>query len=477
MDLGTRARSALRWSAGGKLTGQLFTWAMTLIVIRLLTPEDYGLMAIAVLFIQFLMLLNEFGLGAVLVHRKNLDEETKRKIFGVILLINTTFFIIINIAATWIADFFHEKELILIIHVLSIQFIISAFEIVPVAMLERELNFKKKSLVYLGASVVGGTTTLVLALYDFGVWSLIWGNLTVITLQVCGINIVSPFLKLPSFNFKGMMSIMSFGWLVTLERAMWFFYTQADILIVGKILGKEILGVYSVAMHLASLIMHKTGGILYEVAFPTFSRANEAPGEVAGYFLKAVRLMSFISFPIFFGMSSIAPELVGVVLGEKWKSAGMVLMILALVMPLRMLSNIFPPVLQGVGRPGQSVVNLIIGLIVMPIAFWFGARWGILGVSIAWLIGFPLVFMMAASRSIAFVGVNMKEFLVAIIPPALTSSLMYAVIMGVKVFISGDDTSVFRLLILILVGALTFIPLALTVHRSQFREVREFFKR
>jgi len=92
MSLEARIKSAFRWGAGLKMTGQIFTWAMTIVVIRLLKPEDYGLMAMSVLFVQFLMLVNELGLGAVLVQRSDLDTGKKRQIFGLILTVNTVFF-------------------------------------------------------------------------------------------------------------------------------------------------------------------------------------------------------------------------------------------------------------------------------------------------------------------------------------------------------------------------------------------------
>lgn len=479
MNLGAKIRSAFRWGAGVKLVGQLFMWAITIYVIRLLSPEDYGLMAIAVLFVHFLLLVNELGLGAVLVYRSDLDIDTKRQIYGLIIIINTTFFLLLFWAAPFIAAFFAEEELTLIVRVLSFQFIIAAFGIIPTAYLERNLDFKRKSLIFVGSSVIGGITTLLFAIQDYGVWSLIWGNMIVASLQTIGVNIVSPFPHLPRFALKNMRQVISFGGLVTLERAMWFFYTQADIFIVGKILGKDLLGVYSVAMHLGSIVLNKTAGIIYEIAFPSFSRANKEPGKVAAYFLKGVRLTSFVTFPLFFGMSSVAPELVAVFLGETWTMVGPVLAILCIVMPLRMIANIFPPVLQGIGRPEVSVKNLIVAGIIMPLAFLVGTLWGVIGVSVAWVLVYPIVFLIMLSRSIALLGISMKEVLKITAMPAMVSVIMYMAVILTKsiVNIDGDFVQVARLTISIIVGAIIYLSISFIFFRDGFKEVFELVKR
>lgn len=479
MSLEARIKSAFRWGAGLKMTGQIFTWAMTIVVIRLLSPEDYGLMAMSVLFVQFLMLVNELGLGAVLVQRSDLDTGKKRQIFGLILTINTVFFALLFAAAPAIAAVFEEEQLTLMVRVLAFQFIISAFEIVPIAHLERNLDFKTKSLIYLGASVMGGILTLLLALEGYGVWSLIWGNMLVLSLQTIGVNIVCPFRHLPIFSLKNMREIASFGGLVTLERAMWFLYTRSDVFIVGKLLGKDLLGVYSVAMHLASLIMHKTGGLIYEIAFPSFVLANEETDKVATYFLKAVRIVSFITFPLFIGMSSVAPELVAVLLGDRWEMAGGVLEILCLVMPLRMISNLLPPALQGIGRPDASVSNLVVAIIAMPLAFFVGTHWGVMGVSVAWVIAYPVVFLVIISRSAPILGVSLRQLVNAAAKPAIMSAAMYAGIMYVKSIMGmGEEAAhVERLVVSIIVGIAVYSTASWVIHREGLKEVLQLARR
>ncbi len=469
--------SALRWGFGTRLAGQILAWSMSIYVIRLLSPEDYGLNAIAMLFVGFLMLLNEMGLSAVLIQRTELEDKVIRQIFGLIVLVNAFLFVALFFGSYFIAAIFEEPRLIMIIKVLSLHFLISSLEVVPTSLLIRDFKLKKKEIIYVVASLSGGVLTLIMAFMGYGVWSLIIGFIASAALRTCIINYLSPKIWIPSFSFENMKSNISFGGFVLLERGMWSLYTQADILILGKMVTKEMLGFYSVAMHLSSLIMHKTGAILYNVAFPTFSRLQGSPDKISYFFLKAMRVMAFLVFPVFIGMSAVANDLVVVLLGEKWRITGPILTILCLVMPMRVFSNLLPPALQGAHQPRKSTVNVLIAFILMPLSFMMGVQWGLIGVSFAWLIMFPIVFFIMIYRSENILGITMSSFLESIMQPFFCSMLMYAILMFSNHFILTSFDELSRLLIQILLGLLIYLVLLKTILRERFKEVIEVLKK
>ena len=462
-----RVLHALKWSASAKFFSQLISWGITIVVIRLLTPADYGLMAIALLFINFTMMMNELGLGAALVQKRHLVELEVQQVFGFILLGNLLFFIILFIAAPFISDFFDEKRLILVVQVLAIQFLLAGFELVPMALLERDLDLKKKSIVQLAGQVLGGLCSLSLALNGLGVWSLVWGSMTTSAVRAVGMNLARPCLRLPRFSFIGMKKMFTFGSFVTGERVLWFFYNQADIFIIGKLLGKELLGIYSVAMHLSSLLMHKTGEVIYTVSFPAFAKVQSEKERTAAYLLKSVRVLSFIMFPVFLGMSAIADEIVYVLLGNKWEAAAIVLQLVCIVMPLRMVSNLFPPLLQGVGRPDISLGNLIFASLFMPIGFLIGTKWGLVGVSLAWIITFPLVLLIMLHRTLPLVNLHIKDIFQAMAWPLFGSILMYCVVILIRFLIEGVAGVIVTILILIISGVFVYV----SMNRHGWKEV------
>lgn len=469
MELRKRVLTAVGWSAAAKFGGQLVTWIITIIVIRLLEPADYGLMAMAALLIEFFTLINP--MGAALIQRERLDEKTVRQIFGLMILINLGFFAALFVAAPLISGFFREPQLVALVRVLSLQFLILPFVQLSSALLERELDLKKTSIVYLVAQLGGSAVTLILALRGFGVWSLIGGAIAIEMVRAVGFLVVARCNCLPSYSFNGMRGIISFGSFVTGERLMWYAYTRADAFIIGRVLDKELLGIYTVANHLASLLMHKTGEILYVVSLPAFSRIQSEREKVVAYFLKSVRMMSFMLFPLFFGMSSVAPKLVAVVLGEKWSSAAQVLAILCLVMPLRMISNLYAPLLQGIGRADLSASNLLVVTGIMPLAFLIGTDWGLVGVSVAWLIGHPVAFAIMTKRALSCLGAGINQFFVALIHPAFLSGIMLVVVLATKSTIATNAQPLVQLVALVLTSMITYAILVLSLHRQIVREL------
>ena len=304
MNLPNSVLSALRWSASARLASQIITWAMTLVVIRILAPTDYGLLAMATAVITFLVMLAEFGLGTALVQAKEVDTAMLRNAFGLVLAIDFALTAVLVLGAPLVAAFFDEPRLVLIIRVLAIQFVIAAFSVIPDSLLQRGMVFRGKSLIDLASAVLGGIASLSLALAGAGVWALVGGMLLSQTVKTVGVNIISPFAHLPGFSPKGMRSLLLFGGHVTIVQVVWTLVSQIDVIIGGRWLGKEVLGLYSVAMHLASLPNQKISGIINQVAFPAFARIQEDIKQVSKHLLMVFRLLSFFAFPVGWGISS-----------------------------------------------------------------------------------------------------------------------------------------------------------------------------
>jgi O-antigen/teichoic acid export membrane protein len=428
-------------------------------------------MAMAGLFVYFLATLNELGLGAALVQKHQIDETTLRQVFGFLLLINFCLFLFVLSVAPLIAGFFNEERIIPIIRLLSIQFVLSSFTIIPQSILTREMDFKKISVVDFVSAIAGSVVTLILAMIGMGVWSLVWGSVAISVGRTIAFNVILPFLHLPRFSFRNMAQSISFGSYVTIERILWFFYSRSDTFIIGKVLGNELLGFYSVSMDLASLPMEKVSGLINQVAFPAFSRIQTDTEKVKSHFLKAVRMVSFFAFPVLWGMSSIAPELIAVLLGDKWRLAAMPFQLLSLIIPIRMVSGLMPPAVIGLGRPDVSFLNVLVASLVMPVVILIGSNWGIVGVSLAWVIFYPLVVLINLIRVMPVLGVKVLDVLLAMARPALSSFTMYIAIMVMRVTFATEIGSIAHLVLLIIGGAIVYGGMLLTLDRHGCREV------
>jgi O-antigen/teichoic acid export membrane protein len=167
------------------------TWVTTLLVIRILVPEDYGLIALAAAFIGFFSLISEVGLGPALIQSKSLTSEKIREIHGLVVVSCAVIIGFIELLSPVVAEFFSEPRLQLILSVLALQFLFEAFAIVPRNLLVRDLRFKGLAVIEMISRSAAGLGTLFLALHGFGVWSLVYGNLLGIALRAAGVVIAA----------------------------------------------------------------------------------------------------------------------------------------------------------------------------------------------------------------------------------------------------------------------------------------------
>lgn len=474
MSLRSQALTGFRWTASVRLLSQLVTWVITLVVIRLLAPADYGLLAMSTVFVAFLAMFSELGLGAAIVQTADLDENLLKRAFGLVLIIHLSLAALLVLASPLIADFYAEPRVIPVIRVLSLQFLLAAFAVIPDAQLQRSMEFRNRSLLDFSGAVAASGTTLFMALAGAGVWALVAGSLVGQAFRTIGLNCLSPFRHFPDFSLQGMRSLLRFGGNFTAVQVFWMFLSQVDVLICAKWLGNEVLGFYSVAMQLASLPSQRISGLVNQVAFPTFARMQGELGKVTDNVLSGVRLLSFFSFPVLWGMSSVAPEIVEVILGEKWALATVPLQALTLIMPLRIVGNFVATAVQGIGRSDIVLRSVVWASFVTPPVFVVGVYgWGLFGLSLAWLVASPLSFLQSMVRSLPVLGLSLQKLARAMGPAAFTGLLMYgAVVAARSLFLAGQGGMV-RLCLLVGVGALVYGGAALVVNRKGVQEVLE----
>jgi O-antigen/teichoic acid export membrane protein len=477
MTLRARVMSGLFWVGGTRLIGQVLTWAITIVVVRLLTPGDYGLLAMATVFMGFLSLVAEAGMGLALIQSPKLDDETLRRIFGVVILVNCVLFALQFVSAPLVAKFFDEERLVPILRVLAIQFLLMIFAVIPGALLTRKLDFKRQSMIGLVGSVLGSLTSLALALAGHGVWALVWSSLVAMSFTMIALNLIEPFLRRPEFSLRGTRRLVVVGGQVTAARALYFVYSQADVFIGGRIFGKDLLGFYSISLHLASLPVQKISSVVNQIAFPAFAEAQHDTAAVPWHMLKGIRLLSFLSFPVLWGISSIAPEIVAVLLGPKWEAATVPLQLLPLVMPITILSPFLNTAFQGIGKTGVVLWNATTACAILPAAYWIGAHWGLLGMSLAWLIGFPLVFYLNLRRMLPIVGLKLSAVLGAAAWPAVAAIVMYACVMLTRHLLVGTMPQPALMTVLIAAGALGYVAMTFATNRRGVQELIQLFRK
>ncbi|MGD9597432.1 MAG: lipopolysaccharide biosynthesis protein [Steroidobacteraceae bacterium] len=470
MDIEHKTAVALKWNAFAKLSAQLISWVVTLVVLRILTPADYGLMAIVMVVISIVSGVAEFGIGASLVQAPTLDRTALARIAGALGLLNLACGAAVAFSAPWLAGWFGDPDLVPLIQVAAVQFLFAAIEVVPQSLLQRELDFTRVARIEIAGALVSSLCTLMLAVAGMEVWALVLGWLIGGAVRAA-LFAATGRLVVPRLGLRGIAGHIRFGGIITITRVIWQFTMQMDTIIAGRFLGKEALGLYSVAMHFATLPMNKVMGIVNQVALSAVSRMQEERERLRIRLLEALRLLALASIPCLWGMSCVAPELVDAVLGPKWDAAIIALQLVSLVAPLRMLLGILATALAAIGRAELELRNTIVGAVVLTVSFLVGVRWGLEGLAASWLVAVPLVSAICIPPSARALGLTLVDIGTALRTPVLAGCAMYAAVVFTRTLLPGLD-SAWLLPILIAVGCATYVSAIAVLDRTIFADLR-----
>jgi len=428
--------ASLLWQGSASLAGQAISWLVTLIVIRLLSPSDYGLMAMAGLSISFLMLVGDLGVGAVIVQAPALERPQLHALFAVALLAYLLGAIVAFASAPVAAVFFAEPRLISIVRALSLSFVFAGLYAVPQALVLRTLEFDRKGKIDVLATLVSSGVALSLALGGWGAWSLVGAALAIHAFKAAAYQIVRPclFMRIPSFAvLRGMVN---FGGLVTVDRILWFGYTNLDIAIAGRALGGALVGVYSVALSLACIPLDSVMSIVTQVSFSAFSRTQDDRESLRRGMLQALESVSLLAFPTFLGMAAVAPEALAIFVGPKWAAAVIPFQILCLALPFRAIGLLFAPALFGTGRPRLAVENNAITLAVVAVALIVGVQWGVVGLCAGWLVGYVPAFFVTTYRALATLEIPVGRAVPAMGIPLVATLAMGLGVVGARILVA-----------------------------------------
>jgi teichuronic acid exporter len=469
-ELTHRVRSGLGWAAGTRFLAQAINWALTLATIRFLRPEEYGLMAMTMTITGFLQSFSHAGFADAIVQSRDITDTEMRGAFGLILLVNSACLIVVCLLAYPAAFFYDEPRLVPLIQTSSLLFVTIALQTIPRATLDKRLDVKTVSRAELVSTVTGGVLVLTLAMLGAGAWSLVIGVLFTSFLRMVALNYAAPYFRLPRFTFHETSRIFSIGWLRTGENLLWYLYTNADIFIIGKMLGPDMLGIYSVARNLAALPLQKLALVVRPVAFPAFAQLQHDHVRALFYLRKAMRLIAFATFPVFFGISCVAPWITGIILGPKWEAATLPLAILALATTLRPVGLIVPAFLFGLGEFKASFRNTVFASILFPAAFLLGSYWGLIGVCVASLFAYP-IHLASLLRRVALVTKRPLAWLIQpLLSPFAGALLMYVGVYTLSTMLPVGARPIDSLALLVTVGGIIYLAYSLVFLRDLFGE-------
>ncbi|HXI09339.1 MAG TPA: lipopolysaccharide biosynthesis protein [Thermodesulfobacteriota bacterium] len=476
VPLRTKVLKSFLWLSTGTFAGQLVSWVSTILVIRLLAPSDYGLMAMGSSFIALLSMLSELGISAAIIQTEHLKDEDIRKIFGLVLITNLAGCAISILASPYVAAFFNEPKLVPLIRLLSLNFVIISLYLVPQSLFIREMDFRKKAHIDILSQVGASAVTLVLAFLGMGVWALATGVLSIHAIKALGFNMARPAWVSPSFRFKDTEALTKFGITVAGSRILYYVYMEADKVIIGKFLGNEILGIYAVSLNLASMAVEKVVPIIIQITFSAYSRAQNDVAWIRRNLLRTAHIIAFLSFPVFLGMAAIAPEAIPLILGARWATIVVPFQFLCLVMPLKALNSILSPAVFAIGKPKVDLVNMAITSASMAGALLVGVQAGLMGICIAWVTAYPVIFCVTCVMYLRALTLPFTDYAAELAFPAGASVLTMGAVLLVKRTVNSALAPLPSLILIIISAILVYLALVVIFKRDEYSKLRDLLK-
>jgi PST family polysaccharide transporter len=481
MSLKEQAIKGTMWTTIQQWSNRFVSLITFSILARLLEPDSFGLIALAGTFLAFITLFVDQGFSTAIIQRKDLEPEHLDTAFWTNVAIGWVMATITFGIAGFGADFFKEPSLTPVVRWLSLSFIISSFNSVQSAILTKRLEFKLLAMRSLISTFISAVVGITMAFMGYGVWSLVAQQLSGSFVGGIVLWQASDWRPQWKFSRKHFHDLFAFGINLVGINILNFFVTRGDNLLIGYFLGSTALGYYDLAYRLLLVVTSLFVGVISSIAMPIFSSIQDDLPRLRKVLYEFVELTNTIAFPVFLGMSVLAPELIVVVFGEQWKPSIPVMQILSLAGLLYGGFYFNAPLMMAMGKPNWKFYLDIYRTIIYVSAFLVGVKFGIIGVSIAFVasayLGSSWVTIIIIQK---LIKINILTYLSSFFHPLVNSIIMIVLIILVRYIIMIYQSSInpFLLCLYIVIGVLTYCVSLYNISNklfSKFDKIRQQF--
>lgn len=420
------------WNGLQLVINQSFTFVVRLILAKLLLPEQFGVIGMAMVFTGFVQVLTELGIGAALVQRK--DEQLSSihyhtsfwtgVVWSALLFLLMTF-----IAAPFAADFYKEPILKTLIPVISIGILLSPINLVNKAQLTKQMNFKKIARIENATNIVAGIISIILAFLGAGVWSLAFNSTAIILFAIPFYFKATGWFPKLAWSKRAFKDVFGFGIYTTGTNVINYFINNVDYLLIGKVLSAPALGAYTFAFVLTDTFRSKLMSVINNVMYPLYGKKQGDPQALKKYYLKVVSYNSIIIYPIMVLLLVLAEPIILNIFGDKWHDSIAPLKILSVSVMVHMLVNSNTALIRGLGKPGLEMkLQLFKSFIFIPTLVFGIYTNGIIGAAWSILINKVIAVVIAqyTFNRLINIKISAKEFLNEIKTPWIASILSFS---------------------------------------------------
>ena len=457
------------WSSIERFSTQGVQFLIMIIMARLLTPKDYGLIGMLAIFLAVAQSLIDSGFSQALIRKQDRTDVDNSTVFYFNIVVSSALYLILFIAAPFVADFYNQPELTSVMRVVCLGVILNSLAVVQRALLTVRIDFKTQAKASLSAAVISGCIGIVLAYCGFGVWSLVVQQLLNLSVNTLLLWIFSKWRPIAVFSWKSFHELFAFGSKLLASGLLDTMYRNIYPIVIGKLFSASSLGHYTRAHQFSEFPSSNVTGIIQRVTYPILCGIQDETERLEAVYRKFLKLSAFIIFPLMIGMSAVARPFIDIVLGKQWGFCGQLLQIICFAMMWYPIHAINLNLLQVKGRSDLflrlEIIKKILGITVLCIT----APFGLVVMCYGQIFNSIVALVINTYYTGKLINVGFIRQMKDLLPTILLSLTMFGAILLVNGFI---EANIYRLIIGVLVGVIVY---ASGSYIFKFKELQTLF--
>lgn len=424
--------SGLAWKFSERITAQLVTFVVSAVLARVLSPADYGVIAIVNVFIAIANVFVDSGFGNSLIQKKNADNVDFSSVFYFNIVMSLAVYFVLYLIAPYISSFYNKEILTPVLRVLGFRLVIAGINSVQHAYVSKKMIFKRFFWSTLFGTVLSAAVGIVMAYNGFGVWSLVGQYMTNTTVDTIVLWFTVRWRPSLAFSFKKLKGLFSYGWKILVTSLIDTTFFKLRQLLIGKMYTSEDLAFYSKGDHFPSLVVTNVNSSIRAVLFPAMSNSQDKKEAVKAMARRSIRTSSYIMFPMMMGLAVLAEPIVKIILTDKWLPCVPFLQICCCVYAFMPLDTANLQAIKAMGRSDIILKLQIIKKTISVIILLISIRYGVLAVALS-----NIFTCFITSFTNAFPNKKLLKYSYLEQIKDITPSVLISVCMGIVVYISS----------------------------------------
>lgn len=466
-ELKDKAVKGVIWSAIERFAVQGVQFIVLIVMARILSPNDYGLVGMASIFIAISNSLVDSGFSQALIRKQDRTDIDNSTVFYFNILVSIIIYFICFFVAPLVADFYEEPDLTPIVRVLCLITIINSFAIVQRVLFTIKIDFKSQAKASLIAAIISGVVGIYFAYQGFGVWALVWQQIVNAALLSLILWILSKWRPLLTFSWTSFHQMFSFGSKLLASGLIDTAYKEIYTIIVGKLFQASSLGHYSRAKQFTEFPSSNLTNIMQRVTYPILCEFQNDDDKLRDTYRRFLKMSAFIIFPLMIGLAAVSESLINVAIGSKWMFCAQLLQILCFSMMWYPIHAINLNLLQVKGRSDLflklEIIKKILGISVIIIT----APFGLVVMCYGQIINSIIALIINTYYTGKLINLGFHSQMKDLMPTIIVSMIMFVVVLLLQNMFDNEST---KLIVGIVVGIAVFIFMALVF---KFRELQD----